>query len=113
MKKGGGGFMERSPVAILLGTITRSAPKKVSYRVALYQLSCVPVSLSCKNALEICIDHCRKLAGWTPQSFTSSRKSRAEVKKQSIFNFLDDDEKTVNLYSFYSSLVSANSVFLY
>ncbi|XP_057771313.1 G patch domain-containing protein TGH [Salvia miltiorrhiza] len=31
--------------------------------------------------------------GWTPQSFTSSRKSRAEVTKQSIFNFLDEDEK--------------------
>ncbi|XP_042027992.1 G patch domain-containing protein TGH-like [Salvia splendens] len=31
--------------------------------------------------------------GWTPQSFTSSRKSRAEVTKQNIFNFLDEDEK--------------------
>ncbi|KAL6318921.1 hypothetical protein AAG906_001394 [Vitis piasezkii] len=31
--------------------------------------------------------------GWAPQSFTSSRKNRAEVKKQSIFSFLDDDEK--------------------
>ncbi|VFQ64931.1 unnamed protein product [Cuscuta campestris] len=31
--------------------------------------------------------------GWTPQSFTSSRKSRAEFKQQSIYNFLDDDEK--------------------
>lgn len=30
--------------------------------------------------------------GWAPQSFTSSRKNRAEVKKQSIFSFLDDDE---------------------
>lgn len=32
--------------------------------------------------------------GWTPQSFTSSRKNRAQVKEQSILNFLDDDEKT-------------------
>ncbi|XWS37204.1 hypothetical protein CRYUN_Cryun19dG0023000 [Craigia yunnanensis] len=32
--------------------------------------------------------------GWAPQSFTSSRKNRAEVKQQSIFNFLDEDEKT-------------------
>ncbi|KAK9105507.1 hypothetical protein Scep_022351 [Stephania cephalantha] len=32
--------------------------------------------------------------GWTPQSFTSSRKKRAEVKEQNIFSFLDDDEKT-------------------
>ncbi|CAA6665493.1 unnamed protein product [Spirodela intermedia] len=31
--------------------------------------------------------------GWTPQTFTSSRKNRAEVKKQSIYSFLDDDEK--------------------
>ncbi|XP_021674990.2 G patch domain-containing protein TGH [Hevea brasiliensis] len=31
--------------------------------------------------------------GWTPQSFTSSRKNRAEVKQQSILNFLDEDEK--------------------
>ncbi|KAK6925195.1 G patch domain-containing protein, N-terminal [Dillenia turbinata] len=31
--------------------------------------------------------------GWTPQKFTSTRKNRAEVKEQSIFSFLDDDEK--------------------
>ncbi|CAN0902477.1 G patch domain-containing protein TGH [Linum grandiflorum] len=31
--------------------------------------------------------------GWAPQSFTSSRKSRAEVKQQDIMNFLDEDEK--------------------
>ncbi|KAL8170573.1 hypothetical protein V2J09_022377 [Rumex salicifolius] len=31
--------------------------------------------------------------GWTPQSFTSSRKNRADFKQQSILNFLDDDEK--------------------
>ncbi|KAK4801265.1 hypothetical protein SAY86_021752 [Trapa natans] len=31
--------------------------------------------------------------GWTPQSFTSSRKNRAEVKQQSLVNFLDEDEK--------------------
>ncbi|WOG96350.1 hypothetical protein DCAR_0415685 [Daucus carota subsp. sativus] len=31
--------------------------------------------------------------GWTPQTFTSSRKNRAEIKKQSILNFLDEDEK--------------------
>ncbi|XP_021731354.1 G patch domain-containing protein TGH-like [Chenopodium quinoa] len=31
--------------------------------------------------------------GWAPQSFTSSRKNRAEAKKQSILDFLDDDEK--------------------
>lgn len=31
--------------------------------------------------------------GWTPQSFVSSRKNRAEVKQQSILNFLDEDEK--------------------
>ncbi|KAG2667261.1 hypothetical protein I3760_15G105100 [Carya illinoinensis] len=31
--------------------------------------------------------------GWAPQSFVSSRKNRAEVKQQSILNFLDEDEK--------------------
>ncbi|KAL8479362.1 hypothetical protein ACS0TY_026289 [Phlomoides rotata] len=31
--------------------------------------------------------------GWTPQSFTSSRKKRAEVQQQNIFSFLDEDEK--------------------
>lgn len=34
-------------------------------------------------------------AGWSPQTFTSSRKNRAEFKQQSILNFLDDDEKAV------------------
>ncbi|XP_062159896.1 G patch domain-containing protein TGH [Alnus glutinosa] len=32
--------------------------------------------------------------GWAPQSFISSRKNRAEVKQQSILNFLDEDEKS-------------------
>ncbi|KHN10437.1 G patch domain-containing protein TGH-like [Glycine soja] len=32
--------------------------------------------------------------GWAPQSFKSSRKSRAEFKEQNILNFLDEDEKT-------------------
>ncbi|CAM8933936.1 unnamed protein product [Rhodiola kirilowii] len=31
--------------------------------------------------------------GWTPQTFTSSRKNRADFKQQNILNFLDDDEK--------------------
>nr|XP_043607600.1 G patch domain-containing protein TGH [Erigeron canadensis] len=31
--------------------------------------------------------------GWTPQTFTSSRKNRAEIKQQDLSNFLDDDEK--------------------
>ncbi|KAK9091101.1 hypothetical protein Sjap_024278 [Stephania japonica] len=31
--------------------------------------------------------------GWTPQSFTSSRKKRAEVTEQNMFSFLDDEEK--------------------
>ncbi|KAJ4808095.1 G patch domain-containing protein 1 [Rhynchospora pubera] len=30
--------------------------------------------------------------GWTPQTFTSSRKNRAEVKKQNIYSFLDEDD---------------------
>ncbi|XP_010547724.1 PREDICTED: G patch domain-containing protein TGH [Tarenaya hassleriana] len=31
--------------------------------------------------------------GWTPQSFTSSRKNRAGVRNQSISDFLDEDER--------------------
>ncbi|KAL1213355.1 G patch domain-containing protein TGH [Cardamine amara subsp. amara] len=31
--------------------------------------------------------------GWAPQSFTSSRKNRAGARKQSISDFLDEDEK--------------------
>lgn len=34
-------------------------------------------------------------AGWTPQTFSSSRKSRTEFKKQSVLDFLDEDEKEV------------------
>ncbi|XP_006656099.1 G patch domain-containing protein TGH homolog [Oryza brachyantha] len=30
--------------------------------------------------------------GWTPQTFTSSRKNRAEVKKQSVYSFLDEED---------------------
>lgn len=36
------------------------------------------------------------ISGWAPQTFTSSRKNRAEVKQQSILNFLDEDEKAVS-----------------
>ncbi|KAM7279485.1 hypothetical protein ACFE04_006619 [Oxalis oulophora] len=32
--------------------------------------------------------------GWAPQTFTSSRKNRAEIKNQSVLNFLDEDEKS-------------------
>lgn len=31
--------------------------------------------------------------GWNPQSSTYPRKNRAEIKQQSDYNFLDDDEK--------------------
>ncbi|XP_049935873.1 G patch domain-containing protein TGH isoform X2 [Nymphaea colorata] len=31
--------------------------------------------------------------GWSPQTFTSSRTKRAEVKEQTIYSFLDEDEK--------------------
>lgn len=30
--------------------------------------------------------------GWTPQTFTSSRKNRAEMKQQNIYSFLDDED---------------------
>lgn len=39
--------------------------------------------------------HADNTTGWTPQSFTSSRKKRAEQKEQSIYSFMDEDEKTV------------------
>lgn len=55
MKKGGGGFMEHLPVAILLGTTTLLAPKKVPY---CFRLSCVPVCFLCKDELEMYIHHC-------------------------------------------------------
>lgn len=32
--------------------------------------------------------------GFAPKSFTSSRKNRAEINQQNIYNFLDEDEKT-------------------
>lgn len=51
------------------------------------------------------MDEC---AGWAPQSFTSSRKNRAEVKQQSILNFLDEDEKAVCLNNIVSILVCMN-----
>lgn len=35
-------------------------------------------------------------SGWTPQTFTSSRKNRAEVKKQSIYSFLDEEDIKVH-----------------
>lgn len=34
-------------------------------------------------------------AGWTPQTFTSSRKSRADKKEQAAYDFMDEDEKAV------------------
>jgi len=33
--------------------------------------------------------------GWAPRTFMSSRKKRAEVKGQTVYSFLDDDEKAV------------------
>lgn len=41
-----------------------------------------------------------KFAGWTPQTFTSSRKKRAEIKQQDLSNFLDEDEKAVCVFLF-------------
>jgi len=46
---------------------------------------------------------CNLCVGWTPQSFTSSRKNRAEFKQQSMLNFLDEDEKEVSLHAFVCS----------
>jgi hypothetical protein len=38
--------------------------------------------------------------GWTPQTFTSSRKNRAEMKKQSIYSFLDEEDIKVHNFFF-------------
>jgi hypothetical protein len=35
-------------------------------------------------------------SGWAPQTFTSSRKHRAELKKQSIYSFLDEEDIKVH-----------------
>lgn len=48
-----------------------------------------------------------KISGWAPQSFTSSRKNRAEVKQQNILNFLDEDEKAVSSTSYMCACVCA------
>lgn len=45
--------------------------------------------------LIFCVNFMNECAGWAPQSFKSSRKSRAEFKEQNVLNFLDEDEKAV------------------
>lgn len=40
-------------------------------------------------------------AGWTPQTFTSSRKNRADVTKQNIYSFLDDEDIKVCFFFFW------------
>ena len=44
-----------------------------------------------------------RTSGWAPQSFTSSRQNRAGARKQSISDFLDEDEKAV-CFIFFSLL---------
>ena len=45
--------------------------------------------------------------GWAPRTFMSSRKKRAEVKGQTVYSFLDDDEKA----DFDAQELSASSEF--
>jgi hypothetical protein len=45
--------------------------------------------------------------GWAPRTFMSSRKKRAEVKGQTVYSFLDDDEKA----EFDAQELSASSEF--
>lgn len=45
--------------------------------------------------------------GWAPRTFMSSRKKRAEVKGQTVYSFLDDDEKA----EFEAQELSASSEF--
>ncbi|XP_022769757.1 uncharacterized protein LOC111313343 isoform X2 [Durio zibethinus] len=49
-------------------------------------------------------------AGWAPQSFTSWWKNRAEVKQQSIFNFLDEDEKDFDTFGFTAAKYAGNKL---
>lgn len=85
MRKAGGGFMEHLLVDSLLVIIIQLAQKRVCFF-----LNTLKSNYFTANFFNECLS-----AGWTPQSFTSSRKNRAEVKQQSILNFLDDDEKAV------------------
>ncbi|XP_045832491.1 G patch domain-containing protein TGH isoform X1 [Trifolium pratense] len=45
------------------------------------------------NRHAVSVNFKNECVGWAPQTFVSSRKSRAEFKEQNILNFLDDDEK--------------------
>lgn len=86
MKKVEEGFMGHLLVVILLDTTIQLGLKKVMFPFALELFFLMHFLLIC---------YIWKISGWAPQSFTSSRKNRADVKEQSILNFLDEDEKTV------------------
>lgn len=90
MKKDGGDSMEHLQEASLLDIITQWVPRRVRI---------IFILLKMLGSRSIFHNWCYKLAGWTPKSFTSSRKNRAEVKQQSILNFLDEDEKAVRFSS--------------
>lgn len=88
MKKEGEDFMEHLLVDSQLVITIQLVQKKVNQCfLAFFFLS------SKTNFYNLC-------AGWTPQTFTSSRKNRAEFKQQSMLNFLDEDEKEVILNAF-------------
>lgn len=91
MRKGVEDFMEHSLEDFLLAITIQWAQKKVSK-----QIFSISNMILLRRFLFISF---QIFAGWTPQSFTSSRKNRAEVKQQNILNFLDEDEKAVCSFS--------------
>lgn len=87
MKKGGEDSTEHLREVILLVTTILWVPKRVWLKLLHLILNF--------SRMVYAVTKWKMLAGWIPQTFTSSRKNRAEIKQQSILNFLDDDEKGV------------------
>ena len=93
MKKGEEGFMGHLVEDFLLVTLIPWVLKKVHARKQCtsfdYGLRFLPGGsyLTLNN-----------FAGWTPQTFTSSRKKRAEIIQQDVTTYLDEDEKAVCVY---------------
>lgn len=99
MRKEEGAFTAHLRAAFLLDITILLDQKKVERSVLFYLYSFV----ICEKPSFIGI-YAYNSTGWTPQSFTSSRKKRAEPKEQNIYSFMDEDEKAVG---------SQNSYFLH
>jgi hypothetical protein len=84
MKKAVEGSMEHLLVDILLGITIQLDQKRVKFTLPDFQ-----------RLFYLCyaVYNLNRTSGWAPQSFTSSRQNRAGARKQSISDFLDEDEK--------------------